>query len=185
MSSVKTVLAIVGSASTNSSNLHLVNYIVSITKGRFHFTVYDALQQLPHFDAALSLENTPQAISDLRNEIDKADAVLICTPEYIFSIPSGLKNVFEWCVSTTVFAAKPTALITASAHGGKGHEELQLIVKTLGAVFTAGTLLLVQGVKGKVDEEGKIKDDGLKDNLVKIAQALLHLIEGNASSALA
>nr|WP_298555227.1 NAD(P)H-dependent oxidoreductase [uncultured Algibacter sp.] len=32
----------------------------------------------------------------------------MCTPEYVFSIPSGLKNTIEWCVSTNAFSNKPT-----------------------------------------------------------------------------
>jgi hypothetical protein len=38
-------------------------------------------------------------------------------------------------------------LITASADGEKGYEELQLILKTLTAKFTDETILLIQGVK--------------------------------------
>jgi NAD(P)H-dependent FMN reductase len=176
MSLVKTVLAIVGSAGTNSSNLQLVNYIASITKELFHLTVYDALQQLPHFNPAQSIENTPQAILDLRNKIDSANAVLICTPEYIFSIPSGLKNVFEWCVSTTVFAHKPVALITASAHGVKGHEELKLILKTVDAFFADKTTLLIQGIKGKMDSDGQLADEKTKAELQGLVEALNELI---------
>jgi len=63
--------------------------------------------------------------------------------EYVFSIPNGLKNVIEWCVATTVFADKPSGLITASANGQKGHEELLLIMKTAMAKFTSETTLLI------------------------------------------
>ena len=79
-------------------------------------------------------------------------------PEYIFSIPSGLKNPLEWCVSTTIFANKPVGLITASANGEKGHEELQMIMKTIEAKFTTETTLLIQGAKGKIDSEGRLTD---------------------------
>lgn len=74
---------------------------------------------------------------------------MISTPEYIFSIPSGLKNAIEWCVSTNVFSDKPLGLITASANGLKGHEVLQMIMRTLETRFNENTLLLIQGIKGK------------------------------------
>jgi hypothetical protein len=35
----------------------------------------------------------------------------------------------EWCISTNVFSDKPVAVITGSANGEKGHEELLLILK--------------------------------------------------------
>ena len=67
-----------------------------------------------------------------RKSIEEADAVLICTPEYVFSLPGILKNALEWTVSTTVFSDKPTALLTASSSGEKAHESLLLVMKTLG-----------------------------------------------------
>ena len=173
----KTVLAIVGSASQNSSNLKLIQHIALAMQERCRFTVYDKLSGLPHFDPQLSVENTPQAISHLRAQIADADAVLICTPEYIFSLPSGLKNVFEWCVSTTIFSGKPVGLITASAHGVKGHEELQRIVKTIEGKFTEETTLLIQGIKGKIDKEGVIVDAKTKAAIAYFIAAFARLID--------
>jgi NAD(P)H-dependent FMN reductase len=71
---------------------------------------------MPHFDPELSTDNPPKIIVEFRTAIEKADGILICTPEYVFIIPSGL-NAIEWCVSTTVFSDKPVGLITASADG--------------------------------------------------------------------
>nr|WP_317195312.1 NAD(P)H-dependent oxidoreductase [Zobellia barbeyronii] len=70
-------------------------------------------------------------------------------PESIFSIPSRLKNMIEWCVSTTMFSDKPIGLITASASGEKAHQEIKLILEILQIKFTDKTILLVQGIKGK------------------------------------
>jgi len=103
--------------------------------------------------------------------------MIICTPEYVFSIPSGLKNAIEWCVSTNIFSAKPTGLITASASGKKGHEELQLIMQTVMARFTAGTTLLIQGIKGKINEQGEITDNKTKDELLQFVEAFMKLTE--------
>jgi hypothetical protein len=57
-----------------------------------------------------------------------------------------------------VFSDKPVGLITASAHGAKGHEELQLIMRTVMPKFTDETTLLIQGIKGKINERGEIVD---------------------------
>ena len=54
----KNILAIIGSASSNSANLKLVEF---------------------------------------RDAIKNSDGIIICTSEYIFSIPSGLKNSIERC----------------------------------------------------------------------------------------
>ena len=172
----KNIFAIIGSASENSSNQRLVEYIAELTKDYFHVTVFNVLKTLPHFDPALSIANTPDQVLAFRDSIEAADAILICTPEYVFSIPSGLKNSLEWCVSTTVFADKPTGLITASASGKKGHEELKLIMRTVMARFTEVTTLLIQGIKGKIDEEGNIVDESTHTDLVNFVDAFKSLV---------
>jgi len=177
MTEKKKILAIIGSASQNSANQKLVDNLISLTKNELVFTIYDELKALPHFDPELSTGNPPKPIVELRDKIDKADGILICTPEYVFSIPSGLKNAIEWCISTTVFSDKPSGLITASASGLKGHEELQLIMKTAMAQFTNETTLLIQGVKGKINNQGQIIDSKTTDNLKKFANAFIALLK--------
>jgi NAD(P)H-dependent FMN reductase len=172
---MKNIFVINGSASYNSSNQKLIDNFAELTKEFFRLTVFNDLKILPHFDPKLSVDNTPKVILDFRHSIETADGILICTPEYVFSIPSGLKNAIEWCVSTTVFSDKPTGLITASASGEKGHEELKLIMKTVMTKFTTDTTLLIQGVKGKINEQGHITDNNTKDDLTKFINAFKNL----------
>lgn len=158
MAEKKNILAIIGSASENSANLKLVEQIAVLATAVFNLTIYNDLKLLPHFEPELSANKPPRQIIEFRKSIEQADGIIICTPEYIFSIPSGLKNAIEWCIATTIFSNKPSGLITASASGEKGHEELQLIMKTATANFTNETSLLIQGVKGKFEEQGNLSD---------------------------
>ncbi|MBX7046035.1 MAG: NAD(P)H-dependent oxidoreductase [Ignavibacteria bacterium] len=173
------LFVIIGSASRNSANQKLIENFVILTKDIFHVTIFNDLKSLPHFDTELSSENTPEIISEFRNNIANSDGVLICTPEYVFSIPSGLKNAIEWCVSTTVFSDKPTGLITASAHGAKGHEELKLIMKTIMAKFNEDTTLLIHGIKGKINDNGDITESETKDDFNKFIEAYKSLIKSS------
>ncbi|HZY82361.1 MAG TPA: NADPH-dependent FMN reductase [Cyclobacteriaceae bacterium] len=172
----KSILIINGSASANSSNERLVERIADRLRNEFNVTVYADLKTLPHFDPALSDANPPPPIANLRNEIHRAAGVIICTPEYIFSIPSGLKNAIEWCVATTIFTDKPLGIVTASLHGQKGHDELQLIMKTVMAKFTDDTTWLIQGVKGKINERGEITNETTKQELVNFTEAFRKLV---------
>jgi NAD(P)H-dependent FMN reductase len=173
----KNIFAIIGSASTNSSNLKLVEYMAGLTKEYFNITIFDKLHELPHFNPELSLENTPQAIISFRESISKADGLIFCTPEYIFSIPSGLKNCIEWCVSTTVFSGKPTGIITASAQGEKAHAELMLVLHTVECKFIDTTTLLIQGIKGKISTAGAITDAGLAAMMDDFIAAFKNLVD--------
>lgn len=176
---MKTVLAINGSASDHASNHRLLDAIAALSGDRFRMTVFSVLKTLPHFDPALATTNTPQEIQDLRQAIDAADGIIICTPEYVFSIPSGLKNAIEWCVATTVFSERPVGLITASASGLKGHEELKLIMKTVGAHFVPETTLLISGIKSKVDAQGQICDPITAEALRRFVDAFQVLLTEN------
>jgi len=177
----KTILVIIGSASRDSANQKLVDNFIKLTEEEFNFTIYNDLKILPHFDPELSSTNPPKIILEFRNNIEKADGILISTPEYVFSIPSGLKNAIEWCVSTTVFSDKPTGLLTASANGQKGHEELKLIMKTVMTIFTDKTTLLIPGIKGKINEKGEIADTKTKDELNRFIREFRNLIKNTGS----
>ena len=175
---MKKIFVINGSASENSVNEKLVTYIEKRTKEFFEVDIFSSLKSLPHFDPQLSVDGTPLAVMDFRQRIENADGIIFCTPEYVFSIPSGLKNAIEWCVATTVFSEKPVGIITASASGVKGHEELQLIMKTLYSKFTIDTTLLIQGVKGKINEQGEITHSETREQLGKFLKAYRELAEG-------
>jgi len=167
MNNKNKIIGICGSASQNSGNLAILNYIAELEKDEFDFEIIDSLSDFPHFRTELTNTNVPEKIIEFRNKILKANGIVICTPEYVFSIPSGLKNILEWCVSTTAFSDKPVGLITASTSGEKGHKELKLIMETIQSLFTKDTTLLIKGIKDKVSREGKIKDENTKIELQK------------------
>jgi NAD(P)H-dependent FMN reductase len=176
MKDKKDIVAIIGSASSNSANHKLMELIAALTSESFNLIIIKDLKTLPHFDPELSANNPPRPIIEFRETIKQADGIIICTPEYVFSIPSGLKNAIEWSIASTIFSDKPIGLITASANGQKGHKELQLIMKTAMATFTSETCLLIQRIKGKFDEQGVLMDIKAKKKLTKFIVALQDLI---------
>lgn len=158
MPSRKKIVVIIGSASENSSNQKLMEQVLAKMEN-IDFQMYDNLSVLPHFDTAITDENIPDEVLKIREDIKNSAGVIFSTPEYIFSIPGRLKNMLEWCVSTTVFSEKPVAVITASASGEKGHEELLMILKTLGAVTDDKHQALIKGIKGKFDSNGLLESN--------------------------
>lgn len=182
MNQKKKIIGICGSASRNSGNLSILKYIAESMTSEFDYEIIEDLTDFPHFKTELTDENVPEKIVDFRNKVSNADGILICTPEYVFSIPSGLKNILEWCVSTTVFSDKPIGLITASASGEKGHEELKLIMKAIQTVFTEDTTLLIQGIKSKVSQDGKITDGKTETELQNLIKSLKEMTKKPAGN---
>ena len=165
------IFAISGSTKRQSSNKTLLEYL----RGSFPdimFDFYEGIDQLPHFNPDLDGAMVPATVVDFRKRIEDADGVVICTPEYVFSLPGSLKNALDWLVSTTVLTNKPVAQIIASASGQKAYESLHMILSTLQARVSDNKRLLVQGVKGKVDGTEIIQKE-LKSSLEKLMKALL------------
>ncbi len=165
MNHKKKIFCISGSTRKNSSNLKLLQLIAEMRAEKYEVSIFNELSELPHFNPDLDTENPPASITDFRKKITSADAVIICTPEYVFSMPGSLKNALEWMVSNTIFSDKPVGLITASAQGEKGQAELKLVMQTIGAIFNDDTTLLIQGVRSKINESGKITDEKTMDAL--------------------
>ncbi|WP_270090006.1 NADPH-dependent FMN reductase [Sphingobacterium sp. SYP-B4668] len=170
---MQNIIAIIGSASADSSSHKIVQFLNEQLQDSARLFIFDRLKEIPHFDPVESINQPPIEIVALRQIIQDADVVLICTPEYIFSVPSGLKNLLEWCVASTVWMDKPVGIVTASADGEKGHAELQRILQTLGAAIRPETSLHIRGIKSKIDATGQIQDDATRTALMSFMQHLL------------
>jgi chromate reductase len=80
--------------------------------------VYDALRELPPYDADRDVEPAAEAVARLRAAIAGADGVRIATPEYNGSIPGLLKNALDWAsrpYPDNVLQRKPVAVVGASS----------------------------------------------------------------------
>lgn len=172
----KKILAISGSTRPGSSNQKLLQIIADLMPAAYEVQFFNGIDTLPHFRPDLT-DDAPASVKAFRAQIDAASGVLICTPEYVFSLPGSLKNALEWTVSTVVFSDKPVGLITASASGKMGHEELKLVMKTIQASFNADTQLLVSSIKGKFDADGNLKHAETLENLRHFAAAFDKLIK--------
>src|SRR3979411_3529681 len=59
----------------------------------------------------------PSSVLELKKRIRSADAVLIVTPEYNYSIPGVLKNAIDWAsrpYGDSAWNGKPTAIMGAT-----------------------------------------------------------------------
>lgn len=172
----KKILAICGSTRANSANAQIIDAIASLATDTLAITVYDNLTRLPYFNQDISEKDITEPVKHFRNAVAEADGVLICTPEYVFSLPGILKNAIEWTVSTTIFSDKPTALITASSSGEKAHESLLLVMNTLGIKTHADLCLHIAGVKSKLNDRSEVTHPDLQQKLKNLVERFNNLI---------
>ncbi len=62
-------------------------------------------------------KDMPIKVREFKSKIRDADAILIATPEYNYSMPGELKNAIDWAsrpYGDNAFDGKPVAIISAS-----------------------------------------------------------------------
>jgi chromate reductase len=109
------ILGLCGSLRAGSLNRHALNLAGASMPASMKLDVAD-WRDIPVFDGDVFAQGLPPAVAALRERVRRADAVLIATPEYNFSVPGGLKNVLDWLSrgDDQPFAMKPVAILTAS-----------------------------------------------------------------------
>jgi NAD(P)H-dependent FMN reductase len=85
---------IVGSNRRDSINRKLAHALAKLGAGSFEAN-FPRIDDLPMFNQDLE-GNLPAEVLRYKNELARADAVLIVTPEHDRSIPALLKNAVDW-----------------------------------------------------------------------------------------
>ena len=77
------------------------------------------ISAIPLYNEEIREQGLPASVLSLREQILKADALVIATPEYNYSMPGVLKNAIDWASRppSQPFEGKPIALMSASPGG--------------------------------------------------------------------
>lgn len=168
------ILAISGSTRSHSGNGIILRSIATQFSNEVAIDLFEAIDTLPHFNPELEGELLPATVADFYQRIEQADAILICTPEYVFSMPGVLKNALEWTVATTLLSHKPMAFIVASSSGAKTMESLDLVLETLRQEPIHDSLkLLVQSIASKILPDRKTVEPTTNEAIKKVVSALI------------
>ena len=110
------ILAFAGSLRAGSYNKALIRAAVEVAPETVAIEVFD-LEGITPFNQ--DIEKTPPSkVVEFKQEIRSADALLIASPEYNYSIPGVLKNAIDWAsrpYGDNSLADKPVALMSASS----------------------------------------------------------------------
>lgn len=88
------IVALVGSLRKGSFNMQLVKTIEKRYSHLFELEIAD-IGSLPHYNE--DDEKTPsEVVVQFKQQIAQADAVIISTPEYNWSVPGVLQNALDW-----------------------------------------------------------------------------------------
>jgi len=136
-----------------------------------------SIRDFPLYDADLEARAFPQAVKDVSASIAEADALLIATPEYNFSIPGVLKNAIDWLSRPPldkVLAGKPVAIAGAGGRLGSARAQYHLrqVCGCLSMLPVPRPELFVLNAWEKFDTQGRLKDELLATQLGELLTAL-------------
>jgi chromate reductase, NAD(P)H dehydrogenase (quinone) len=176
------VLGISGSLRRDSYNSMLLRSAAELLPAGVELEEYDGLKAIPPYDADDDGIDAPAAVSELREAIAEADAVLFATPEYNTSVPGALKNALDWVSrphATNPLRGKPAAVVGAST-GMFGavwaQAELRKVVQTIGARVLDHELPVSEADE-RFDADGRLDDDDLREVYGEILRDLAEAVE--------
>ncbi len=171
-----TVLGIPGSLRGASLNRALLRAAVSLAPAGMTVEIAD-LAGIPlyNFDDETA---PPASVIDLKRRIRSADAVLIATPEYNYSVPGVLKNAVDWVArpyGDSAWEGKPVALMGASV-SSVGTARAQLHLRQTLTALNCYTLnrpeVLIGQADRKFDAADNLTDEKTRDLITGMLAAL-------------
>ncbi|MGM5055643.1 NADPH-dependent FMN reductase [Rhizobium sp. 814_E9_N1_1] len=173
------ILAISGSARLNSTNTAMLRAIRAIAPSDIEVSIFDGVGRLPVFSPDLEGESLPEAVRDFIDVIAKSDGVIIASPEYVRSIPGGLKNAIDWLVSGDEIVHKPIALLHASHRGDDMLAGLRTVLATITDRFAEDIFLRLPLMK--LDPAEVLRSIETAENRSRV-QAYLHAFSAYCSA---
>jgi len=141
------LLAISGSARAQSTNTALLRALASITPASVAIEVFAGIGDLPVFSPDDEGDATPDVVRTFQQKIAAADGVIIASPEYVRTLPGGLKNAIDWLVSGEHVIGKPIVLAHASHRGDDMLQTLRTVLSTISSNFNPGIFLRMPVMK--------------------------------------
>lgn len=129
------ILAVSGSARQASTNTALLRALRAIAPDHIAIDVFDGIGDLPIFSPDRKGPHLPDSVGTFMRLVSQSDGLLVASPEYVRSIPGGLKNAIDWLVSGDQIVGKPIALVHASHRGDDMLAALRTVLSTISSNF--------------------------------------------------
>jgi chromate reductase, NAD(P)H dehydrogenase (quinone) len=173
------ILGIAGSLRKGSYNKSLLRDSVELLPPNARLEIFD-LEGIPGFNADFE-SNPPEIIKDFKAKIRAADAILIVTPEYNYSVPGVLKNAIDWASrpdGDSAWPGKPVAIMSVSTGmlgGSRAQYHLRQTLLSIGVKAHGKPEVIITFAAKKFDEMGKLIDEPTRIAVGKLLQALVDL----------
>ena len=170
------ILGFAGSLRAQSYNRSSLRAAVELVPAGITLETFD-LAGIPLFNQDHEGE-PPAAVRQFKSAISAADAILIVTPEYNYSVPGVLKNAIDWAsrpYGQSAWDGKPVGIMGASV-GMLGTARAQYHLRQIFVFLNMFPLnqpeVMIANVDQKFDTDGKLTDKKTAKKIQELLQAL-------------
>jgi chromate reductase, NAD(P)H dehydrogenase (quinone) len=173
-------------------DFHILGLSGSLRKASYNSAALRAAQELAPDSVAITLadlsaiplynddvreQGLPPSVVSLAEQIATADAVLIATPEYNYSIPGVLKNAIDWASKAPAqpFRHKPVAIMGASMGmigTARAQYDLRKVFVFLDAYVLNQPEIMISTAHTRFSADGGLTDDKTRELIGKQIVAL-------------
>jgi chromate reductase len=172
------IFGIAGSLRAGSYNLALLRAAAEVLPPGVSLEI-GTIADIPPYNADLQTQGDPESVVRFKKQIGEADAFLIASPEYNYSIAGVLKNALDWASrppKTCCLRRKPIGIMGCSG-GESGTMRGQLALRQM-FVFTDSYAMIQPELRvplagEKFDENGRLLDEELRERLGLFLVALV------------
>jgi chromate reductase len=147
-----------------------------VCPGEATLEIFHDIGEIPLYSQDLET-NIPSVVKEFKDKIKAADAILIATPEYNFSVPGYLKNAIDWATrpyADNSFEDKPGAIMSASPAplgGIKAQYALRQTCVGINLHLLNKPEVAIPAIHEKM-KDGKLEDESAKKKIYELMTAL-------------
>ncbi len=171
------VIGIAGSLRVGSYNKALLQAVAELALEGMHIEIAK-IDQIPLYNQDIEM-TPPQSVHALKEKIRAADAVILVTPEYNYSVSGVLKNAIDWGSrprGENVWDGKPCALLGASPGmfgTARAQYHLRQIVQSVNMYALNRPEVMVSQADKKFDASLRLIDEPTREKIQQQLNALM------------
>ena len=171
------ILGISGSLRSGSFNTNLLRAAQKLSPAGVTIDIIE-IGHLPPYNDDVRAAGYPADVAAWRAAIAAADALLIATPEYNYSVPGVLKNAIDWASRPPdmPLAGKPLGIMGASGGLGgtmRAQYHLRQICVFVDVYPLNKPEVMVREAGKKFDAAGNLTDEDTRQHVQKLVEALV------------
>jgi chromate reductase len=178
-----TVAGVSGSLRNGSFNTATLRAAVGLAPAGMTITPCP-ISDIPLYNGDVEAQGLPGPVQQFRAALFAADAILLVTPEYNYSVPGVLKNAIDWASrppgQPQPFDGKPTAILGASPGvmgTARSQYHLRQVLVSLNAAVLSRPEVMIAAAATKFDGAGVLTDAETAKRIAVLLEALARWTE--------